>query len=86
MRVPDHADIIGQDEAKEMLGFKTATSNSNRWMNELVKDGKIKAFQPSPKVKLYSKKSILEYIMSTRILSMAEFASTLRKKKSHEEN
>ncbi len=73
MRKGDHADIIGQDEAKEMLGFKPSTPNSNRKMNELVRRGKIKAFQPSPKVRFYSKESIVDYILSTKIPSDAEF-------------
>lgn len=46
MRKGDHTDIIGQDEAKAMLGFKPSTPNSNRKMNELVRNGKIKAYQP----------------------------------------
>ncbi len=66
-------DIIDQEEAKKMLGFKTATSSSNRKMNELVRDGKIEAFQPSPKVRYYSKESIVKYIFSTKILSDANF-------------
>jgi len=76
MRNADHTDIIAQDEAKELLGFKTATSNSNRKMNELVRDGKISAYQPSPKVKLYSKESIVNFILSTKIPSDAEFVPT----------
>jgi hypothetical protein len=73
MRKGDHSDIISQDEAKEMLGFKPSTPNSNRKMNELVRGGKIKAFQPSAKVRFYSKQSIIDYILSTRILSDDEF-------------
>jgi len=73
MRKTDYTDIIDQDQAKEMLGFKPATPNSNRKMNELVKDGKIKAYQPSAKVRLYSRESIHDYILSTRIQSDEEF-------------
>lgn len=73
MRKEDHADIIGQDEAKEMLGFKPSTPNSNRKMNVLVKNGRIKAYQPSPKVRMYSRQSIVDYILSTKILSDEEF-------------
>jgi len=73
MKKTDPTDIIGQDEAKEMLGFKPATPNSNRKMNALVRAGKIKAYQPSAKVRFYSRESILDYIMSTRIPSDEEF-------------
>ncbi len=73
MKKLDYADIIGQDIAKEMLGFKPSTPNSNRKMNELVRNGKIKAYQPSAKVRLYSKESIVDFIMSTKIPSDAEF-------------
>jgi len=76
MRNIDTADIIAQDEAKELLGFKAATPNSNRKLNELIRDGKIKAYQPSPKVKLYSKESIVNFILSTKIPSDAEFVPT----------
>ena len=73
MRKGDHSDIISQDEAKEMLGFKPSTPNSNRKMNELVRGGKIKAYQPSPKVRFYSRESIVNYILSTKIPSDTEF-------------
>lgn len=69
----DYSDLISQDEAKQMLGFKTETPNSNRRMNTLVRKGKIRAYQPSPKVRLYSKRSIIKYILSTQIPSDAEF-------------
>ncbi|MCB0496942.1 MAG: hypothetical protein KDC79_12460 [Cyclobacteriaceae bacterium] len=73
MRKGDHEDIIGQDEAKELLGFKPSTPNSNRKMNELVRGGKIRAYQPSPKVRFYSRQSIVDYILSTKIPSDDEF-------------
>jgi hypothetical protein len=73
MKAVDHSDIIEQDDAKALLGFKVGTPNSNRKMNELVRDGKIEAYQPSPKVRFYSKNSILNYIISTRIQSDDEF-------------
>lgn len=73
MRKIDQTDIISQDEAKEMLGFKPSTPNSNRKMNELVRNGKIRAYQPSPKVRFYSRESILKYILSMKIPSDAEF-------------
>jgi len=73
MRKADHEDIIGQDEAKEMLGFKPSTPNTNRKMNELVRGGKIKAYQPSPKVRFYSRQSIVDYILSMKIPSDVEF-------------
>ncbi len=77
MKKSDHTNIIGQDEAKEMLGFKPSTSNSNRKMNELVRNGNIKAYQPSPRVRFYSRESIVDFIMSTKILSDAEFVPVL---------
>lgn len=73
MKQGDYADIIGQDEAKEMLGLKPSTPNTNRKMNELVRDGKIRAYQPSPKVRLYSRQSIVDFILSTKVCSDEEF-------------
>ena len=69
----DFTDFISQDEAKQLLGFKPETSNSNRKMNELVRSGKITAFQPSKKNRFYSRESIMKYILSTRIPSDSEF-------------
>jgi hypothetical protein len=73
MKIVDPSDIISQDEAKEMLGLKPETSNSNRNLNKLVKEGKIRAYQPSQRVRLYSKESIVKYILSTRVISNKEF-------------
>ena len=44
-------DLIQQDEVKEMLGVKPGTSNTNRTINRLIRQGKIRAFQPHGKIK-----------------------------------